>query len=142
MGTGHENAERTVNPFRERGKRLSVAKFRSRSQSSESREGSALPESVGLLPKEDGPCSHICNCASCNFYCLCYQPSILLNISRTNITIAERSRRTGCAFFYRSCILFSISYDSYELDLCRGEPLRPWPRCLEDICWLLGAADS
>ena len=44
---------------------------------------------------------------------------------RKGRTIAEKSRRTGCAFFYRFCILFSISCDSYESDLCRGESSRP-----------------
>ena len=54
-------------------------------------------------------------------------------------TIAERSRRTGCAFFYRSCILFSISYDSYESDPCRWEPFRPsasaWWDNFRDASW-------
>ena len=63
--------------------------FRSRSQSLESREGSALPESEELLPKEDGPCSHICSYALCNFCCLCYQPSIWVNIARTNVPLRK-----------------------------------------------------
>ena len=88
-GTAHENAERTANPSQEREKSLSVAMFRSRSQSLESREGSALPESEGLLPKVDVPCSHIYNCALYNFCCLSYQLSIYLSIAWTNVPLRE-----------------------------------------------------
>ena len=37
-------------------------------------------------------------------------------------TIAERSRRIGCAAFYTFCILSSISYDFCESGPSRGEP--------------------
>lgn len=62
--------------------------------------------------------------------------AISLDLVQQNVnerTIAERSRRTGYVFFYMSCILFSILYDSYESDPCRGEPSTPnssaWRGC-------------
>lgn len=120
-----ENAERTADPFQGKGKRLSVATFRSRSQFLESKEGSALLECEGPLPKEDYPCNHICNYALYNFCYLCYQPCFRGHHSMNKRTTVERSHRTECAFFCRFCILSSISCDSYELDPCRGGPSRP-----------------
>ena len=78
---GHGNAERNANPFQGREKRQSFATPRSRSRFSESTEGSALQEREEVLPKQDYPCSHIYNCALCNFCCLCHQPSITFNIA-------------------------------------------------------------
>ena len=137
-GKGHGNAGRIVNPFQERGKRLSVATCRFRSQSSESREGWVLPKREEHLPKEDDPYSHTYNCAWCNFCCLYYQPSIWGQHSVDARTIAGMSRRTEYAFFYMFCILFSIWYDSYESDLYRGEPFRPSVRAWRISVGLLG----
>ena len=78
-GKGHGNAERNANPFQGREKRRSFATPRSRSQFSESTEGSAPQKCEEVLPKQDYPCSHIYNCALCNFCYFRYQPSISVN---------------------------------------------------------------
>lgn len=99
-GKGYGNAERTANSSQGRGKCLSVAMFRYRSRSSESREGLALPESEELLP-EDGPCNHICSCALCNFCCLYHQPP--------NWALSqERTYHCGKVSSHRMCLLLQV----------------------------------